>query len=91
MKLSVTSWSFPQCSLKECIGISKLLSINAIDIGYFYKSSIDKKKLLEDHKNIINKLNKYENLILNTEKFNYKSVIEQRRFRKNIDFNSCHS
>ena len=37
MKLSVTSWSFPQCSLKECIGISKLLSINAIDIGYFYK------------------------------------------------------
>ena len=60
MKLSVTSWSFPQCSLKECIGISKLLSINAIDIGYFYKSSIDKKKLLEDHKNIINKLNKYE-------------------------------
>ena len=60
MKLSVTSWSFPQCNLKECIGISKLLSINAIDIGYFYKSSIDKKKLLEDHKNIINKLNKYE-------------------------------
>ena len=60
MKLSVTSWSFPQCSLKESIGISKLLSINAIDIGYFYKSSIDKIKLLKDYKNIINKLNKYE-------------------------------
>ena len=41
MKLSVTSWSFPQCSLKECIGISKLLSINAIDIGYFYKYWFD--------------------------------------------------
>ena len=43
MKLSVTSWSFPECSLEESIGISKLLSINAIDLGYFYKSSIDKK------------------------------------------------
>ena len=60
MKISVTSWSFPECSLEESIGISKLLSINAIDLGYFYKSSIDKKKLIEDYKSIINKLNKYE-------------------------------
>jgi len=43
MKISVTSWSFPECSLEENTGISKLLSINAIDLGYFYKSSIDKK------------------------------------------------
>ena len=25
MKLSVTSWSFPQCSFKEAVGLSKLL------------------------------------------------------------------
>ena len=37
MKLSITSWSFPKYSLEESIGISKLLSINAIDVGYFYE------------------------------------------------------
>ena len=33
MKLSVTSWSFPQCNFKESVGLSNLLDINAIDIG----------------------------------------------------------
>ena len=42
MKLSVTSWSFPQCSFKEAVGLSSLLNINAIDISYFYRSALDK-------------------------------------------------
>ena len=31
MKLSVTSWSFPQCSFEEAVGLSSLLNINAIE------------------------------------------------------------
>ena len=42
MKLSVTSWSFPQCIFKEAVGLSTLLDINAIDIGYFYRPALDK-------------------------------------------------
>ena len=50
MKLSVTSWSFPQCNLTESTGLSNLLGINAIDVGYFYRSALDKNTLLEDYK-----------------------------------------
>ena len=50
MKLSVTSWSFPQCSFKEAVGLSSLLDINAIDISYFYRSALDKELLLKDYK-----------------------------------------
>jgi sugar phosphate isomerase/epimerase len=60
MKLSVTSWSFPQCSFKEAVGISSLLNINAIDISYFYRSALDKELLLQDHKKIVDQINKYE-------------------------------
>ena len=62
MKLSVTSWSFPQCNLTESTGLSNLLGINAIDVGYFYRSALDKNTLLEDYKKIIK--NKYP--LLNT-------------------------
>lgn len=48
MKLSVTSWSFPQCNLSEVVGLSGLLNIHAVDLGYFYRSAINKNKILED-------------------------------------------
>ena len=60
MKLSVTSWSFPQCSFKEAVGLSSLLNINAIDISYFYRSALDKELLLKDYKQIVDQINKYE-------------------------------
>ena len=59
MKLSVTSWSFPQCNLNESTGLSNLLGISAIDLGYFYRSALDKNTLLKDYKKIINEINKY--------------------------------
>jgi hypothetical protein len=59
MKLSVTSWSFPQCNFKEAVGLSKLLDINAIDIGYLYRSALDKKLILNNYKKIIDFINKY--------------------------------
>ena len=60
MKLSVTSWSFPQCSFEEAVGLSSLLNINAIDISYFYRSALDKAVLLQDYKQIVDQINKYE-------------------------------
>jgi hypothetical protein len=36
MRLSVTSWSFPKCTLAEAAGIAKTLGIDGIDVGYFY-------------------------------------------------------
>lgn len=48
MKLSVTSWSFPECSLSEVAGLSKLLHINALDLGYFYRSALDKNRIIEN-------------------------------------------
>ena len=63
MKLSVTSWSFPKCNLSESTGLSNLLGINAIDLGYFYRSALDKNALLEDYKKIITEINKHNIII----------------------------
>ncbi len=46
IRFSVTSWSFPQLTLDEVGGLAKVLGIAAIDIGYFYRSAIDKQRLL---------------------------------------------
>lgn len=46
MKLSVTSWSFPQCNLAESAAIAQALDLDGIDVGYFYRSALDKAELL---------------------------------------------
>ncbi|RUT34876.1 sugar phosphate isomerase/epimerase [Arsenicitalea aurantiaca] len=48
MKLSVTSWSFPQLTLAEVAGVARAIGIGAIDLGYFYRSSLDKARLLSE-------------------------------------------
>jgi len=48
MKLSLTAWSMPQCTLQEAAGISKALGINALDVGLFYRSALDKNLILND-------------------------------------------
>lgn len=48
MKLSLTSWSLPACSLAEAAGLSKVLGIGALDIGYFYGPALDKQALLAE-------------------------------------------
>lgn len=48
MKLSVTTWSFPLCTLPECAAIARALGIGALDVGYSYRSALDKKKLLRE-------------------------------------------
>jgi sugar phosphate isomerase/epimerase len=48
MKLSVATWSFPLCTLSECAAVARALGIGALDVGYFYRSSLDKEKLLRE-------------------------------------------
>ena len=48
MKLSLTSWSLPACSLPEAAGLSRVLGIDALDLGYFYGPALDKAQLLDD-------------------------------------------
>ncbi len=50
MKLSLTAWSFPACTLQECAGISRALGIDALDVGLFYRSALDKAGILADPK-----------------------------------------
>ena len=42
MRLSLTSWSFPSCTLQECAGISRALGIGALDVSLFYRSGLNK-------------------------------------------------
>ncbi|MFC3180577.1 sugar phosphate isomerase/epimerase family protein [Cypionkella sinensis] len=50
MKLSLTSWSFPACSLQEIAAISRALGIGALDVGLFYRSGLNKSEILADPK-----------------------------------------
>jgi sugar phosphate isomerase/epimerase len=48
MQLSITSWSFPACTLQEAAGIARTLGIPALDLGYFYRAALDKAAILSD-------------------------------------------
>ena len=59
MRLSVTSWSFPACTLGEIVGIVKALGIGALDIGFFYRAAIDKDRLLASPDVLADELGSY--------------------------------
>ena len=48
MKLSLTSWSFPLCTLQEAAAISNAIGIGALDVGLFYRTALDKDEILSD-------------------------------------------
>lgn len=50
MRLGVTTWSFPECTLDEVAGIAKTLGLDSIDVGFFYRSSLDRSVLLSGPK-----------------------------------------
>lgn len=60
MKLTATSWSFPQLTLKEITGVLKALGINSVDLGLFYNSALDKNRLLNDGKSYAEELLKLD-------------------------------
>lgn len=57
MKLSLTAWSMPSCNLEECAAISKALGINALDVGLFYRSALNKAELLSNPEATAQKVN----------------------------------
>lgn len=46
MKLSVTAWSFPMLTLDEIGNVAKALGLDAVDVGLFYASALDRARLL---------------------------------------------
>jgi sugar phosphate isomerase/epimerase len=48
MELSVTAWSFPQLNLVEVGAVAAAIGMPAIDIGYFYRSALDRQRLLRE-------------------------------------------
>ncbi len=56
MKLSLTSWSLPACSLAEAADISKALGINQLDVGLLYRSSLDRQEMMADPPSAANKV-----------------------------------
>ena len=56
MKLSLTSWSLPACTLQEAADISKALGINELDVGLFYRSALDRKEIIADPQSIAHKV-----------------------------------
>jgi sugar phosphate isomerase/epimerase len=48
MRLSVTSWSFPACTLVEAWGIARTLGFAAIDIGLLHGPALDRQAVLAD-------------------------------------------
>jgi sugar phosphate isomerase/epimerase len=48
MQLSVTSWSFPACTLDESWAIARALGFKALDVGLFYGPALDKARVLAD-------------------------------------------
>jgi sugar phosphate isomerase/epimerase len=56
VKLSLTAWSFPSCTLEECAGISTALGIGALDLGLFYRSALDKAAILSDPQRVADRV-----------------------------------
>jgi sugar phosphate isomerase/epimerase len=48
VKLSVTSWSFPACTLAECQGIAQALGIGHLDLGLLHGAALPRDRLLAD-------------------------------------------
>jgi len=48
MKLSLTTWSLRSLTLQEASGLSNLLGIGALDLGYFYRPGLDREALIAD-------------------------------------------
>ncbi|MCX5579271.1 sugar phosphate isomerase/epimerase family protein [Kaistia terrae] len=48
MKLSLASWSLRSLTLDEAAGLSRVLGIGALDLGYFYKPGLDREALIAD-------------------------------------------
>ncbi len=56
MKLSLTSWSLPACTLQEAAHLSKALGINELDVGLLYRSALDRTEMIADPQTVADKV-----------------------------------
>ena len=49
MKLTLTSWSFPKCTLEEAAGIARALGFEAMDIGAYPGGHLNREAMLKGH------------------------------------------
>jgi sugar phosphate isomerase/epimerase len=48
MRMTVTSWSFPACSLIESQGIASALGFRAMDLGLLHGAALDRARIIAD-------------------------------------------
>ncbi len=48
MKLTVTSWSFPACTLAEAWGVARALGFRAMDLGLLHGAALDRGRIIAD-------------------------------------------
>lgn len=60
MQTTVTSWSFPQLTLKEIVGLAKALNLGGVDLGYFYKSALDRQAIIDTPEQYAQELKTYD-------------------------------
>ncbi len=53
MKLSVTSWSFPACTLPEAWGVAGALGFAAMDVGLLHGPALNRARIVSDPKGAV--------------------------------------
>lgn len=48
MKLTVTSWSFPACTLPEAWAVARALGFRAMDLGLLHRAALDRGRIIAD-------------------------------------------
>lgn len=46
MRMTITSWSFPACTLNEARGVSEALGFRAMDIGLLHGPALDRQRII---------------------------------------------
>lgn len=48
MKLTITSWSFPACTLTEAWGVAQAMGFQAMDLGLLHGVALDRARIIQD-------------------------------------------
>lgn len=48
MRMTITSWSFPACTLAEARGVSEALGFQAMDLGLLHGAALDRGRIIAD-------------------------------------------
>lgn len=57
MRMTITSWSFPACTLAEARGVSGALGFKAMDVGLLHGAALDRERIIENPEAAVGDLN----------------------------------